>query len=56
MYFGPEIEVSEVIELWHGQVWKESPMFGEISLLVDNSKFLNSYFIMLFFYNTIIKK
>ena len=48
MYFGPGIEVSEAVELWHGQIWKESPIFGETSLLINNGR--------LFFNNSIIKK
>jgi hypothetical protein len=39
MYFGPGVEVSEITELWHGQIWKESPMFGETSLLINNSTY-----------------
>ena len=40
MYFGPGIEVPEAVELWHGQIWKESPIFGETSLLVNNGKII----------------
>jgi hypothetical protein len=40
MYFGPGVEASEVVELWEGQIWKESPIFGETSLLINNGKIL----------------
>lgn len=55
MYFGPGIEASEVVELWHGQLWKESPIFGETFLKVNNGKFFifimilkNIYYILIF--------
>ncbi|CAG8767826.1 5844_t:CDS:2, partial [Gigaspora rosea] len=31
MYFGPGQEVTRNYELWHGNIWKESPRFGQES-------------------------
>ncbi|CAB4491125.1 unnamed protein product [Rhizophagus irregularis] len=36
LYFGPGVETSERSELWHGQVWKESPLFGETEYRIGN--------------------
>lgn len=36
LYFGPGVETLEKFELWHGQVWKESPLFGETSHMIKN--------------------
>ena len=40
LYFGPGVETSERFELWHGQIWKESPIFGETSYQIGNSKMM----------------
>ena len=45
MYFGPGIEKEESIEIWHGSLWKESPLFGETSIVINNGKYKsNIYF------------
>ena len=36
LYFGPGVETSERSELWHGRIWKESPLFGETSYMIGN--------------------
>ena len=36
MYFGPGVEKSQKTELWHGDLWKESPLFGESLIIVSN--------------------
>ena len=38
LYFGPGVESSERSELWHGQIWKESPLFGETICRIGNGK------------------
>jgi hypothetical protein len=38
MYFGPGIEKTWKTELWHGDLWKESPLFGESIIVVNNGK------------------
>lgn len=36
MYFGPGVEKDEISEIWHGDLWKESPLFGETSITINN--------------------
>ena len=36
MYFGPSVEKEKNTEIWHGDLWKESPLFGEISITINN--------------------
>jgi hypothetical protein len=43
MYFGPGVEKENKTELWHGDLWKESPLFGESSIVVDNGERINNY-------------
>ncbi len=35
MYFGPGISVQERSEIWHGDIWKTSPLFGQESLNIE---------------------
>ena len=44
MYFGPGVEKEESIEIWHGNIWKESSLFGETSIFIDNGKRKNDIF------------
>ena len=39
MYFGSGQEVINKSEYWHGNLWAESPLFGQESIIVnkDNS-------------------
>ncbi|CAB5384706.1 unnamed protein product [Rhizophagus irregularis] len=39
MYFGPGVEKKERIEIWHGDLWKESPLFGETSIVINDVTF-----------------
>ncbi|GBC04305.1 hypothetical protein RclHR1_05600005 [Rhizophagus clarus] len=39
MYFGPGVEKEERTELWHGNLWKESPLFGETLIVINNITF-----------------
>jgi hypothetical protein len=47
MYFGPGVEKENKTELWHGDMWKESPLFGESSIVVDNGERTNNYCIII---------
>jgi hypothetical protein len=40
MYFGSGVEVEEKKEFWHGETWKESPLFGEDCLEINGGCFL----------------
>ena len=35
MYFGPGQKVAKNQELWHGDIWKESPRFGHASIQIN---------------------
>jgi hypothetical protein len=37
MYFGPGQKVKKNKELWHGNIWKESPRFGHATILINES-------------------
>ncbi|CAB5216800.1 unnamed protein product [Rhizophagus irregularis] len=39
MYFGPGVKKKERIEIWHGDLWKESPLFGETSIVINDVTF-----------------
>jgi hypothetical protein len=47
MYFGPSVEKENKTELWHRDMWKESPLFGESSIVVDNGERTNNYCIII---------
>jgi hypothetical protein len=32
MYFGPGVIATEKREFWHGELWQDSPLFGEYEL------------------------
>jgi hypothetical protein len=34
MYFGPAIETEKHSEFWHGEIWGESPRFGNDSIII----------------------
>src|SRR6266542_3791197 len=34
MYFGPAVEVKEKSEFWHGELWGESPRFGQETIVI----------------------
>lgn len=38
MYFGPGVEKEKNIEIWHGDLWKESPLFGETMVTINNGQ------------------
>lgn len=35
MYFGPGIEADIKSEFWHGDIWQESPLFGQSSIQIN---------------------
>ncbi|RGB23898.1 hypothetical protein C1646_773842 [Rhizophagus diaphanus] len=35
LYFGPEIEAEEKKEFWHGEIWAESPLFGQDKITIN---------------------
>ena len=38
MYFGYGIESPEKSELWHGDIWQRSPLYGDATISIDNGK------------------
>ncbi|PKK56080.1 hypothetical protein RhiirC2_800797, partial [Rhizophagus irregularis] len=38
MYFGPGIEADIKSEFWHGDIWQESPLFGQSSIQINQDK------------------
>lgn len=38
MYFGRGIESPEKSELWHGDIWQRSPLYGDATISIDNGK------------------
>ncbi|PKC50328.1 hypothetical protein RhiirA1_486698 [Rhizophagus irregularis] len=47
LYFGPGIETLKKFELWHRQVWKESPLFGKTSHMIKNGNIYILKFLIL---------
>jgi hypothetical protein len=39
LYFGPGIEVEEKKEFWHGDLWAESPLFGQDKIIINRGTF-----------------
>jgi hypothetical protein len=35
LYFGPGIEVETKKEYWHGDLWAESPLFGQDKIIIN---------------------
>lgn len=35
LYFGPGIETDEKKEYWHGDLWAESPLFGQDKITIN---------------------
>ena len=38
MYFGHGIESQEKSELWHGDIWQWSPLYGDVTIIINNGK------------------
>src|SRR5581483_1012806 len=47
LYFGPGMEVEMKKEYWHGDLWAESPLFGQDTIIINEG---------FYFYFLIIKK
>ncbi|RGB25882.1 hypothetical protein C1646_771142 [Rhizophagus diaphanus] len=45
MYFGPDIEADIKSEFWHGDIWQESPLFGQSSIQINQVFFTTGSFI-----------
>jgi len=43
MYFGPGQEVISKSEYWHGNLWAESPLFGQESITINEGKFIDMF-------------
>lgn len=39
LYFGPGIEAKEKKEYWHGDLWAESPLFGQDKITINKGTF-----------------
>jgi len=39
MYFGPGVEANEKSEFWHGNIWQESPLFGQSLIKINHGKY-----------------
>lgn len=39
LYFGPGIEAEEKKEYWHGDLWAESPLFGQEKITINRGIF-----------------
>src|SRR5687768_12019277 len=44
LYFGPGIEVHEKKEFWHGELWAESPLFGQDEITIDRGTLIYLYY------------
>ncbi len=51
MYFGPGVEKKENTEIWHGNLWKESPLFGETSIIINDGECKSNIYLNLVFLN-----
>ena len=38
MYFGRGIKTPEKSELWHGDIWQRSSLYGDATISIDNGK------------------
>ena len=43
LYFGPEIEAEEKKEYWHGDLWAESPLFGQENITINGGNLIYFY-------------
>jgi hypothetical protein len=39
MYFGPGIVAEQKREFWHGELWQDSPLFGESEVMIGSSSY-----------------
>ncbi|UZO19144.1 uncharacterized protein OCT59_010444 [Rhizophagus irregularis] len=45
MYFGPSINSEEKSEFWHGNLWGESPLFGQHEILISEVLYRSGDFV-----------
>ncbi|RGB22335.1 hypothetical protein C1646_776261 [Rhizophagus diaphanus] len=45
MYNGPEIEVENKSEFWHGELWQQSPLFGEHNITINSVEYFTGDFV-----------
>ncbi|CAB5370835.1 unnamed protein product [Rhizophagus irregularis] len=45
MYNGPGIEVENKSEFWHGELWQQSPLFGEHSITINSVEYFTGDFV-----------
>ncbi|UZO16412.1 uncharacterized protein OCT59_007800 [Rhizophagus irregularis] len=45
MYFGPVINSEEKSEFWHGNLWGESPLFGQHEILISEVLYRSGDFV-----------
>ncbi|PKY57872.1 hypothetical protein RhiirA4_429309 [Rhizophagus irregularis] len=43
MYFGSGIYCENKCEIWHGKLWHKSPLFGEISIRLNNDIYIDKF-------------
>ena len=43
LYFGPGIEVKAKKEYWHGDLWAESPFFGQEKITINRGIYCNLF-------------
>ena len=41
IYFGYSIESQEKSELWHGDIWQQSSLYGDATIIINNGKTLS---------------
>ena len=47
MYFGYGIENSEKSKLWHRDIWQWSPLYGDATISINNSKTLSMILLLI---------
>ncbi|GBC29130.1 hypothetical protein GLOIN_2v1790940 [Rhizophagus irregularis DAOM 181602=DAOM 197198] len=45
MYNGPGIEIENKSEFWHGELWQQSPLFGEHSIIINSVEYFTGEFV-----------
>ncbi|UZO17773.1 uncharacterized protein OCT59_009113 [Rhizophagus irregularis] len=45
MYNGPGIEVENKSEFWHGELWQQSPLFGEHNITINSVEYFTGDFV-----------
>ncbi|KAF0374651.1 HCP-like protein [Gigaspora margarita] len=55
LYFGPGVEVKSKKEYWHGDLWAESPLFGQDKIIINRGiiLYVPSSYINMFYLNTV---